>query len=1635
MGESRSQRSCAPLWYGGRSGAHMILLLLATLPACVPAPGSGAGESEALAFEPVEGGWSAAIDAVGLVGRFDGGGATFFAGSTQFAVGGQGGWVEGACASIAARAPDGSCARRLERTDGAATEWWEAHNDAWEHGFDVAHGGDTLTLDVPFTGATLVPSGNHVTVRVPGTRGFSYDSLTAWDAQGRTLPSHMEVVGQVVRLHVDTAGAVWPVHVDPLLTDVTWMDAPSAGDSFGSDMAPIGDVNGDGYPDVAFTGATKIYVYHGSAAGLTLAKTITGTTNNVSFADVNGDGYDDLLLSGSRSARYHFGSATGVSGSATATLTIGGSGETTYAYGVGDSNGDGYDDVVFTQPYEENGETDEGRIWLHLGAASGLTATASWVFESNKASAKAGFAVTHGDYNGDGLDDIAVGAPYLSKSTSYSDTYIGAVYLFDGAAGAPSSAPTTTLYGGPYQYIGYTMTSLADLDADGDDELVVPSASYLGSTDVYLGSPTGVSATAAYAVGPQAQLGYDDLTSCDINGDGIPDLALAASTSIGATGYQGTIGVWLGSVSGFGTEADDTIYGSPMGGFGPELACVDADQDGYADLFGGEPGYTEGSSSEGRVLATYGTADALVTMDTWSDSWCSSTTSYFGASVASVGDVNNDGYDDVGIGASGDKKLHIYNGSGSGLDAAASTSITSTVTYFGAQVSAHGDFDGDGYEDVLQGAPYFQTSSSTPLEGIAYVYEGSLLGTSSSSSWSAEGNQTGAYLGYAVAAGDFNGDGYDDAAVGAYAYDLGQTDEGIVFVYYGSATGLATSAAWYWDADVATAQAGRALAAGDLNGDGIDDLIVGAEGTSSYAGALYWFPGSGSGLTASPSVTVSGTQAAAYCGTTLVVLGDTNGDGFDDLAYACDQYDDGETNEGLVVVLPGSAAGPSTTPLFTWSPDQANAGAGAAVAGGDFTGDGYADLAVGVSDYDITASGEGQVWVFPGSGSGPDDSDPLTFTLWAPSQGFGSQVAIVDTDADGTGELYVGISGADYSASATNSGAVVAWTLEDTDGDGDPDYSDCAPADASLGARQPELCDGVDNDCDGDVDEPGGAGQPTWYADTDADSFGDEDAASLACTAPAGTVAVAGDCDDTSAAINPDALEMCDAADNDCDGVVDEADAVDALSWYADADGDAFGDAGATSPGCVAPAGYVGDATDCDDTDATILPGGTESCNAKDDDCDGLTDEGVTTTWYGDVDADGAGGDSLTADSCSAPAGYYAAVTDCDDGDASIHPGAPEACDTVDQDCDELVDEGVTTTFYADSDRDGYGDVSLTAAACAAPAGYVVNASDCDDAVSAVSPAAIEYCNGIDDECDGVIDPDDAPGAPTWHVDEDGDGYGTDGDEVQACDAPAGTVAAGGDCNDDDASVSPGAEEVWYDGIDQNCAGDDDFDADADGHATASSGGDDCDDTEAGISPDAEEVWYDGVDQDCAGDDDYDADGDGQASASWGGDDCDDADASVYLGADDVPYDGVISDCANSSDADADADGYDSATFGGDDCDDARSDVHPGAPENWYDGVDQDCDGNDGDQDADGYALNYDCNDTDAAVNPGAIEADGNGVDDDCDGVVDLAGDADTACGGCASTGTQPLAYSVVLGLLCVLRRSPRSQRRAPKQA
>ncbi len=215
-----------------------------------------------------------------------------------------------------------------------------------------------------------------------------------------------------------------------------------------------------------------------------------------------------------------------------------------------------------------------------------------------------------------------------------------------------------------------------------------------------------------------------------------------------------------------------------------------------------------------------------------------------------------------------------------------------------------------------------------------------------------------------------------------------------------------------------------------------------------------------------------------------------------------------------------------------------------------------------------------------------------------------------------------------------------------------------------------------------------------------------------------------------------------------------------------------------------------------------------------------------------------------------------------------------------------------------------------------------------------------------------------------------------------------GSIASGGlDCDDTAASAYPGATEVWYDGIDQDCAGDDDYDRDADGSIYT----DDCDDGDPAAFPGAAEVWYDGVDQDCAGGDDFDQDLDGFAVGA----DCDDTDATINPDAEDAWYDGVDADCAGNDDSDQDADGSPSP----EDCADTDAGVYPGAPDAWYDGLDADCAGDDDyDQDLDGVDYPTDCNDTDATVT-GPVAETLDGVDNDCDGIVDDVGVDSVASG------------------------------------
>jgi predicted outer membrane repeat protein len=219
------------------------------------------------------------------------------------------------------------------------------------------------------------------------------------------------------------------------------------------------------------------------------------------------------------------------------------------------------------------------------------------------------------------------------------------------------------------------------------------------------------------------------------------------------------------------------------------------------------------------------------------------------------------------------------------------------------------------------------------------------------------------------------------------------------------------------------------------------------------------------------------------------------------------------------------------------------------------------------------------------------------------------------------------------------------------------------------------------------------------------------------------------------------------------------------------------------------------------------------------------------------------------------------------------------------------------------------------------------------------------------------------------------------------------------DCDDSDPDIHPGAEEVAYDGIDQDCDGQDLVDVDEDGFEGGSSG-DDCDDEDATVNPDATEIYYDGVDQDCDGLSDYDADLDGYDADVWGGSDCDDSDAAVNPLAGEVWYDGVDQDCDRWSDYDADYDGFESDLYGGLDCDDTKAWVSPLATETPYDGVDQDCDGADiWDVDGDGWdggPGGFDCDDGDPAIHPAQVEIPYNDVDENCDGLISWDADNDT---------------------------------------
>jgi len=441
--------------------------------------------------------------------------------------------------------------------------------------------------------------------------------------------------------------------------------------------------------------------------------------------------------------------------------------------------------------------------WGGLGSAraSGRAgarprASAYWTAEPNQAFAYFGISVASaGDVNGDGFEDVIVGSDGYDNGPNSQ----GRAFVFHGSAEGLSTKPNW----------------MAEFDQEFD--------SYRASV----------------------------ASAGDVNGDGYGDVIFGVSGYSNGQFAEGRARVYQGSPSGLSSAPDWTTESNQAGAFfGRSVASAgDVNGDGYDDVIVGADGYDGGLEDEGKVFVFHGSAAGLSRTPNWAAE-SNQLFAYFGPAVASAGDVNRDGYDDVIVGAlfyySADEgKAFVFHGSAGGLSHAPNWKAESNQenAYFGGSVASAGDVNGDGYDDVVVGADSYDSGQID--EGKAFVFHGSAAGLSRSPNWTAEPNQERAYLGNSVAsAGDVNGDGYDDVIVTG-VYDNGQSYEG-PFVFDGSPGGLSRTPNW------AGESSGSCVAsAGDVNEDGYTDVIVGnpdVDQGQTDEGMAFVFNGSAGGL-------------------------------------------------------------------------------------------------------------------------------------------------------------------------------------------------------------------------------------------------------------------------------------------------------------------------------------------------------------------------------------------------------------------------------------------------------------------------------------------------------------------------------------------------------------------------------------------------------------------------------------------------------------------------------------------------------------------------------------------------------------------------------------------------------------------
>ena len=1189
-----------------------------------------------------------------------------------------------------------------------------------------------------------------------------------------------------------------------------------------------------------------------------------------------------------------------------------------------------------------------------------------------------------GEVNGDDLSEVLVGQPEMGRA-----------HLFLGSRTAErsdSDDATLVLTGTGSDRLGQAV-ALADMDGDGQDDLIVsaPRAPGGGAVYVFLAASGFVGARtvddADWTVTPPAILEGGAVGSAlavaDFDGDGVPDIAVGAPEAFSSEGFVGAVFVAFGSDLGpaLTLDVDDAWWGESSGDeAGSSLAVVDTEGPG-AQLAVGALGVDGVIARTGAVyiIDPATTPGLLVDRATWRFEGVGEG-DLFGTSIAS-GSLTGTGSVDLVVGAVG-------------------------VRDFGARTGAVYVF-----EDIEFGEP------------VVDALDASVIIT---------GSEGASAAGAAVALGQLDGDAGNELVIGATGGTGVLGGGGLVGVFRalpGEDVGLDAADHLLYSAD-AGGELGAAIAiATDIQGDGHPDLLVAGPldtpGLRIGAGAVWLWPFVPAYLDDDGDGFVARVSGGLDCDddddevhpNAPEVLGDVidnDCDGWVDDAVVPRIDDDGWRYD-LMEIL-GTEGGTR----FDFEDTEEDAE----------VGDHYGSLGLSLSASGAERS-KADIWGAPPSGAlgvrvtADASANDLILSFGAPVDAVGLRILDAEADLrmdavygedlvvdgyhfDATGpdvpggvfQAFTFASPIDHFriASATANGwgvddvEVVFAAGSDRDGDGlSAEDGDCDDFDATVVPGAEEILgDGVDNDCDGitdggvaDVYLSEGAfvdaisiiGVRIDFEAPELGSIVTDQYEHLGVNFSGGLIAqdVVGLSlpRDAQAAVTTEDVVLLNFEEHqpalamwliDVEGEIRIKGRRDGLDLYdVTLPEGSEGFVGMAFPypvdTVILQHSISGDEWGVDDITFSALgldDSDGDGYTERDGDCDddsAIAYPGGTEVWYDGIDGDCAGDDDFDADGD----GYSALGgdgADCDDMVETTHPGAEDDWyDGVDADC------GGDDDF--DADGDGHSSIDF-------------GGTDCDDDESAVHPDADEvFYDEVDDDCD-----------PTTDFDADGDGYAAGG-------FPGAIGVLGvGDCDDATTSTHPDAEETWYDGIDSDCGDDDDYDADGDGHIPLVYGGDDCDDGDGGATPDSiEDPCYDGVDADCDGFSDYDCDRDGHDSVDYGGADCADDDATVFPG-----------DGTTPTGTDLDCDGHVSSADGGDDCDDGDASVLPGADETWYDGVDSDCDGaDDYDRDGDGHrpaawaveGEPIDCNDADAAIHPSVPEDLCGHGDEDCDGSID----------------------------------------------